>query len=69
MQKCISKTGKPIPAGIFEVFGHFNNMNACDVQHEMVGWALDNKDELSETVRIALSQLNISINYWINNIQ
>ena len=31
MQKCISKTGKPIPAGIFEEFGCFNNMDACDV--------------------------------------
>ena len=44
-------------------------MSACDIRQEMVGWALDHKDELSETVRIALNQINISVNYWINNMQ
>ena len=55
MQKCISKTGKPIPSGILESFGCFNSMSACDVWHEMISWTLDNKEELKETVRIMLN--------------
>ena len=68
-QKCITKTGKPIASGIFDIFGHFESHLACEARDEMIEWALEHKEELSETAQIALRQMDIGLTYWINEMQ
>ena len=68
-QKCITKSGKPIASGVFNIFGCFESRLACEVRGSMVEWALEHKEELSETARIALDQLDIGLMYWINQMQ
>ena len=65
-QKCITKSSKPIASGIFDIFGLFESRLACEARDEMIEWALEHKEELGETARIALRQLNIGLMYWIN---
>ena len=48
-QKCISKSGRPIASGIFNIFGQFESCLASEAQDEMIEWALEHKEELSET--------------------
>ena len=48
MQKCISKSGKPIASGIFDIFGQFESQLASEARDEMIEWALEHKEELSE---------------------
>ena len=69
MQKCISKSGKPIASGIFDIFGRFESHLASEARDEMIEWALEHKEELSEMARIALRQLDVSLMYWINQMQ
>ena len=68
-QKCITKSGKPIASGIFDNFGRFESCLACETRDEMIEWALEHKEELGETARIALRQLDVSLMYWINRMQ
>ena len=68
-QKCISKSGRPIASGIFNIYGKFVSRLASEVCDEMIEWALDNKEELQNVVGIALRQLDISLMYWINRMQ
>ena len=35
----------------------------------MIEWALEHKEELGETARITLRQLDVSLMYWINRMQ
>ena len=35
----------------------------------MIEWALEHKEELSETAQIALRQMDIGLTYWINEMQ
>ena len=69
MQKCISKSGKPIASGIFDIFGRFESRLASEARDEMIEWALEHKEELSEMARIALRQLDVSLMNWINQMQ
>ena len=68
-QKCITKSGKPIMSGIFDIFGRFESHLACKTRDKMIEWALEHKKELGETARIALRQLDMSLMYWINRMQ
>ena len=68
-QKCITKSGKPIASGIFDIFGRFESHLASESRDKMIEWALEHKEELGETVRIALRQLDVSLMYWINRMQ
>ena len=68
-QKCITKSGKPITSGIFDIFGRFESCLVCKARDEMIEWALEHKEELGETARIALRQLDVSLMYWINQMQ
>ena len=68
-QKCITKSGKPIASGIFDIFERFELCLVSESRDEMVEWALEHKEELGETVRIALRQLDVSLMYWINRMQ
>ena len=68
-QKCITKSGKPIASGIFDIFGRFESWLASEARDEMIEWALEYKEELGETARIALRQLDIGLMYWINRMQ
>ena len=53
-QKCISKSGKPIASGIFDIFRQFESRLASEAWDEMIEWALEHKEELGEMARIAL---------------
>ena len=68
-QKCITKSGKPIASGIFDIFGRFESHLASERRDEMIECALENKEELGETARIVLRQLDMSLMYWINRMQ
>ena len=35
----------------------------------MIEWALEHKEELGKTARIALRQLDVSLMYWVNRMQ
>ena len=66
-KKCITKSGKPIASGIFDVFGCFESRLASEARDKMIEWALEHKGELGETARIALKQLDIGLMYWIKS--
>ena len=48
-QKCITKSGKTITSGIFDIFGRFESWLASEARDEMIEWALEHKGELGET--------------------
>ena len=47
-QRCITKASKPITSGIFDIFGCFESHLACEARDDMIEWALEHKEELSE---------------------
>ena len=65
-KKFVTKTNRPIPNAMFELFGEFSNQSGPEVSDTMIGWSYDNFWMLEGVFSVALSQCNTNLHAWLN---
>ena len=66
MKRFVTKTNRPVPNAMFELFGEFSNQSGPEVRDTMIGWSYDNFQMLEGVFSVALSQRNTNLHAWLN---
>ena len=67
-ERFLATTNCVMPNTLFELFGEFSNQTGSVVHDNMVGWAFDNYRLLEDVCKVAMTQWNISLHVWINEM-
>ena len=55
-------------SALFDLFKEFSNQTGSVVCDNMVGWAFDNYRLLEDVCKVAMTQWNVSLCVWINEM-
>ena len=68
VDKYIVKTaqkGKTIPDGIYGLFAKYNDTSATEAREQLVSWAQEHKDEVTEAGTVMFAQDKKGYSWWI----